>query len=136
MRRVLVAGAAYFAIVFAAGFALGTLRTLVILPAVGETGAVALELPVMLMICWSSAGVVVRRWPLAVGGRIAVGLLAFSHLQAAELGLFVFAFGRDLAGYMARLATLPGALGLVGQLAFAAFPAMRRQAAPRGRSTS
>ncbi|HVS16996.1 MAG TPA: hypothetical protein VMT18_00245 [Planctomycetota bacterium] len=36
MKRVLLAGAPHFALVFAAGFALGTLRVLVLAPRLGE----------------------------------------------------------------------------------------------------
>jgi hypothetical protein len=54
MRHPLVdactAGAVCFVAVFAAGFALGVLRTTVLTPAVGRLAAAAIELPIMLAI--------------------------------------------------------------------------------------
>ena len=56
MGRVLKAATAYFALVFAAGFVLGTLRTLWLAPALGPMLAVAAELPVMLGVSWLACG--------------------------------------------------------------------------------
>lgn len=122
------AAMAYFALVFAAGVLLGTLRTLAVAPVLGEAGAVLLELPVMLAVCWASAGLVLRRITLGPGlyPRLAMGAIAFALLLAAELLLARVAFGRSLSAHLAQFATLPGALGLAGQLAFAAIPALRR----------
>ncbi|TCP43118.1 hypothetical protein [Rhodovulum marinum] len=128
MARALAAGLAYVALVFAAGFALGTLRTLLVAPRVGETIAVILELPVMLALCWLAAGAVIARLALAptLPARLTMGGVAFALLMGAELGVSILAFGRDLSGHLAHYATGPGALGLAGQLVFAAIPALRR----------
>lgn len=128
MSRAAAAGAVYFALIFAAGFALGTLRVLLIAPRLGETAAVALEIPVMLGLCWLAAGAALARLPVAPRRlpRLAMGGTALALLLAAELGLSLFAFGRDLAGHLGHYATWPGALGLAGQLAAAGLPALRR----------
>jgi hypothetical protein len=47
MRKSILAGVVYFGCVFAAGFALGVLRTVFVVAPVGETVAVALELPAL-----------------------------------------------------------------------------------------
>lgn len=60
--RSALAGLAYFTLVFAAGFALGTARVLVLLPGVGETTAVLLELPLILTVSWLPAGGSSRDW--------------------------------------------------------------------------
>lgn len=122
--RAILAGAAYFAIVFAAGFALGTLRVLAIAPAWGERAAVLLELPVMLAICWGACGFTLRRFdlPARARDRLTMGGTAFALLMAAEICVSLFALERDLAGHLAHYATLSGALGLAGQIAFAGFP--------------
>ena len=46
MQKSILAGVVYFGCVFAAGFALGVLRTVLVVAVVGETVAVALELPI------------------------------------------------------------------------------------------
>ena len=55
IARSLLAGAAYFAVVFATGFALGVVRVLVTAPRLGETGAVLLEVPIILAASWFAA---------------------------------------------------------------------------------
>ncbi len=52
----LLAGTAYLAIVFAAGFALGTLRTLFLEDDVGWLPGNAIELPFMLTVSWLVCG--------------------------------------------------------------------------------
>lgn len=118
------AGALYFAIVFAAGFVLGTIRTLVLAPRVGEFAAVAIELPVMLAVAWIACGAVLR-W-IRLGQGIAVhavmGLVAFALLMAAELALSLALGAPSVAAWLAGLTSAPGLLGLAGQVAFAIFP--------------
>jgi hypothetical protein len=118
VRRALGAGAAYFGLVFAAGVLLGTLRVALLAPALGETAAVALELPAMLGLAWFAARWLVRRWRVAVApaARLAMGGTGFVLLLAAEAGLGA-ALGRP-----AVPATAAGLLGLAGQVAFALLP--------------
>lgn len=122
------AGAAYFAIVFAAGFALGTIRALLIGPAIGETAAVAVELPLMLAISWLACGWVLARIVVAgtLGARLAMGGWAFGMLMAAEVGVSTLFMDRSLAQHIAHYGTAPALLGLAGQIAFASFPLFSR----------
>ena len=125
---VLRPAAVYFGIVFAAGFALGTLRTLVLAPRFGALWAVLLELPVMLVISWWACGRVVTRFevPPRFGSRAAMGAIAFAFLMLAELALSVSLFGRSTSEYAADLMTPHGLVGLGGQVAFALIPLVRR----------
>lgn len=127
MARALAAGMLYFMAVFAAGFALGTLRVLVLLPRMGELAAVAVELPAMLALSWILAGWIVsrRRVPPAPGARLAMGGVALALLLMAEAGLGVLGFGQSLAQHLAHYATPAGALGLAGQLGFGLMPWLR-----------
>ena len=115
----------YFAVVFAAAFVLGTLRVTLIAPQVGALAAVALEVPVVLGLSWVVAAHVLRRWPSGWRHRIAIGTIAFGFLMVAELALGMFVFGQTTGQFLAAIATPPGALGLAGQLGFAAIPALR-----------
>jgi hypothetical protein len=128
MSSVVKGGAAYFALVFAAGFALGIARVLVLAPRLGALAAVALELPVILAASWIACGWVLRRFsvPTHAGRRLSMGGVAFLLLMAAELTL-ALASGRTPREYLASFATAEGALGLAGQVLFALFPILRRR---------
>lgn len=121
------AGAAYFAIVFAAGFALGTVRTLFLAPRFGELFAVVLELPVMLAVSWIACGWVLVRFavPRDTGSRLGMGGVAFGLLMLAEVVLSVYAFGRSVSEYADALMTPHGLIGLGGQVIFGALPWVR-----------
>lgn len=119
---VLAAAAAYFAIVFAAGFVLGVLRTLWLAPALGPLGAVAIELPVVLAVAWLASARVLRRWPQPPRQAAAMGALAFALLLSAEAALSLLLAGRSLGAHLALYALPEHQLGLAGQLVFAALP--------------
>jgi hypothetical protein len=127
MAVALKAGVLYFAIVFAAGFGLGALRVTVIAPLLGETGAVLLELPVMLTLSWIVCAWLVRRQgvPGAAAARVAMGVSAFALLMAAEAGVSVFAFGRSLVEHFEAYRAATAQIGLAAQVAFLAFPLLQ-----------
>ena len=128
MSRVTVPALVYFAVMLAAGFVLGTLRVLILVPHLGELAAVTLEVPVMLALSWLAAGWVLRRWPVTgTGLRLAMGAIAFLMLMVAEAVLTVLLFGRPLASMPDAILTLPGLVGLAGQIGFALVPALRGQ---------
>lgn len=132
MRAAVAAGVAYFGIVFAAGFALGTLRVLVVAPRLGELGAVLLELPLMLTISWAACGWLLARFGVPPRRRhgLAMGTIAFALLMLGELFVSLALFGRSAAEHLAGYRSWSAAPGLAAQLAFAAMPAVR---APRRR---
>lgn len=125
--RAAAAGLAYFGVVFAAGFGLGVLRVLILMPGLGEGPAVVLELPFMLALSWVACGWLIARLDVRarLTDRLVMGGLAFATLLIAEIGVSAFAFGRSLAVHLSHYRELPALLGLVGQLAFAAFPVIR-----------
>jgi hypothetical protein len=120
-----IAGAMYFGAVFAAGFALGVLRTTVLTPAIGRLAAVAVELPIILAIAWIACGAVLRRITLTRPEAAGMGAVAFVLLMAAEAALSLLLTGRSLAEHFALYARPAYLLGLAGQLAFASFPLVR-----------
>lgn len=129
MRKAVVAGILYFAVVFALAFAIGAVRVLLVAPRLGETLAVLLELPVVLAASWTCCGVLVTRLAVSprLGERMMMGGLAFVILQAAEALLAILAFGRTPTLYLAGFTTLAGLIGLAGQVAFALIPLVRRR---------
>jgi hypothetical protein len=128
MTNALRAGFGYFLLVFALGFALGTLRVLVTAPALGEITAVAIEIPVILAAAWPTCRWLTRRLAVSAAAlpRLVMGAAALALTLAAELALAIVMFGRTPAEHLATYATAPGLLGLSAQLLFAALPLLQR----------
>ncbi|TIY03385.1 MAG: hypothetical protein E5V18_16480 [Mesorhizobium sp.] len=123
--RAIRLGALYFASVFAVGFALGTIRMLVLVPQLDELGAVAVELPVILTAAWIICGWLLRGRKLSLCEAAGTGAVAFVLLMLTEAALSVVLSGRTVIGHMALYAEPAHLLGLAGQIAFALFPVIR-----------
>lgn len=130
MVRIFTPAVAYFAVVFAAGFVLGTVRVLLLQwhTTLGTAFAFA-ELPAMLGISWRACGWMLAAFAVSdqVTPRALIGLIAFALLMAAEAALAVLAFGRTLTEHIESYRQPMEAAGLVAQIAFAAFPVIRRR---------
>jgi hypothetical protein len=125
---ILRAGLAYWAVVFALGFVLGTVRVLWLAPLVGLMPATLLELPVMLGASWWASGRLMRRFAIAqTGAALAMGGLAFALLMAAECALAVVLTGQTPAQWLTDLRQPHAAVGLAGQVVFALMPWWRVQ---------
>ncbi|HYC23067.1 MAG TPA: hypothetical protein VEI94_10205, partial [Candidatus Bathyarchaeia archaeon] len=87
--RALNAGAVYFALVFGAGFALGAIRLLVVVPRLGARTAELIEAPIMLAVTFLAARWTVSRLavPPAWTRRLAMGGVALALLLALEFTL-------------------------------------------------
>lgn len=121
--RLASAGLAYWAVVFALGFVLGTIRVLWLAPLVGLMPATLIELPVMLTASWLAAGWLVRRFAIMRGSEaLVMGGLAFGLLMAAECALAVGLMGQTPAQWLADLRQPHALLGLAGQVMFALIP--------------
>lgn len=129
-----IAGAAivYWAMVFALGFILGTVRVLWVIPRIGLVPATLLELPLILTASWFAAGWLVQRFALANGGEaLIVGALAFAILMVAECALAFVLNGQSPADWLAGLGQPHALLGLAGQAVFALMPWWRVRARAR-----
>ncbi len=126
MLRWFLAGAAYFAIVFAAAFALGIVRVSFIVPVLGSLWATLLELPFTLGIAWFACAWISRlSGSPSLSQAITMAASAFVLLIGAEtVGSFLI-FKRSPADLIASYGTMAGALGLVGQIAFGCFPVLQ-----------
>ncbi len=120
---ILRAAVAYWAMVFALGFVLGTVRVLWLAPLVGLVPATLIELPVMLGASWLASGWLVQRFAITdSGAALAMGGLAFALLMGAECALAVMLSGETPAQWLAGLRQPHAALGLAGQMVFAGMP--------------
>ena len=127
--RILKAGALYFGVVFAAGFVLGTIRVIWVVPRVGERTAELIEAPLMLVVTIVSARWVVRRFavpPLALQ-RLAIGLVGLGLLLVAELVVVLLVRGLTLREYIASRDAVSGTVYLALLAIFAVMPLLVRR---------
>ena len=91
VMKCLTSSAAYFAMVFGAGFVFGTVRVMWLVPMVGVRVAELAELPLMLAVVFFAARWVNRRFLTErdQSTRLTVGVVAFALLLLAELTLGV-----------------------------------------------
>lgn len=118
------AGALYVAVVLGTGFALGTVRVLLLAPRLGERVAELAEIPFMIAASSFAARWVVRRFalPPAAGIRLGVGLMALALMLAFEFGLVLELRGLTLTDYFATRDPVSGAAYYFALLLFALFP--------------
>jgi hypothetical protein len=124
--QVLKAGVLYFALVFGAGFVLGTIRTLWVVPRVGTRMAELTETPIMLAVV-----IVASRWvalhllvPFVPSVRLGMGAIALGLLLLAEFAFVLWVRGLSIRQYFASGDRVSGAVAICNH------------AAPRGSKTS
>ncbi len=100
--KILKAGISYFAVVFGAGFVLGPIRLLWLVPRVGTRTAELLEAPIMLAVIIVSCKWLVRQLEVPAGrsSRLGMGILALLFLLAAELSLVGPLQGYSIGDYL------------------------------------
>jgi hypothetical protein len=118
------AGALYFVLVFAAGFALGTIRTLWFVPLVGTRTAELVEMPIMLAVT-----IVAARWtvlllsvPVMWSARLEMGCLALVLMLIAEFGFVLWIRGLSIKQYFATRDPVSGAAYYLLLSVFAIMP--------------
>lgn len=124
MMRILKVGTLYFAAVFAAGFALGVVRTLWVVPRLGARVAELIESPIMLLVVFLVAGRIVRRHPELPGGKdwLAAGLLALAFALAAEFTVVLWLRDLSLPEYFASRDPVSSAVYVALLGVFAVMP--------------
>jgi hypothetical protein len=131
------AGGAYFAVVFALGFAFGTARALALrqAPGVPEWALVLVEVPLMLTASWWVCGWLVRRFEVQANtdARVVMGGVALGLLLLAEQALGLVLMRRTIEQQVSSYASAGALIGLAAQVVFAAFPLVRAQAEKRAR---
>ena len=117
----------YFALVMGAGFLLGSVRVLFVVPHLGERWAELAEMPIMAMVIVVAAGYILRRYPeVQTRGRaLVVGFTALALSVSAELVLAVVLQSQSLAEYLASRDKISGSVYLVMLVVFALMPRLR-----------
>ncbi len=127
----MASAACYFLLVFGVGVVLGSIRVLLVVPWIGETRAVLLESPFMLVAIVFAARWTMRRSGVrSLGALAAAGLCALLFQQLADVALGLFVRGRSVAEQFAYFATPPGLIYLVLLLAFLVMPVVAGRQPP------
>jgi len=118
------AGVVYFALVFAAGFVLGAIRTLCVVPRVGTRTAELMEMPIMLAVT-----IVAARWtvlhlsvPSMWSARLGMGCMALVLMLIAEFGFVLWIRGLSIKEYFATRDPVSGAAYYLLLMVFAIMP--------------
>lgn len=105
LLSVLKAGVTYFGLVFGAGFILGPIRILLIVPRFGERIAELMEMPLMFLVIVFASPWVIRKFEVraTIGDRLTMGLLALGLVLLFEFALVLKLRGLTLTDYFREL---------------------------------
>ncbi len=122
--QILKAGILYFTVVFGAGFLLGPIRILWVVPRLGTRVAELLEAPIMFVITIVAARWIVRRFamPPTPSSRLGMGGVALSLMLIAEFTLVVWLRGLSIREYLAGRDRVAGTVYYVLLGVFALMP--------------
>lgn len=131
--KILKAGALYFALVFGAGFVLGTIRTLWAVPRYGPRTAELMEMPVMFVVSLLAARWIVQRLFVlpTLFARVTMGGMALALLLAAEFGLVLWLRGLSIEEYFANRDPVSGTVYYAMLLVFAFMPVVVSRNGPQ-----
>ena len=117
-------GVLYFALVFAVGIVLGTVRSLWVVPRLGVRTAELMEQPIMLGISILAARWVVRRVgvPPQWQTRLAIGCIALGLMLVVEFTFVVWVRGLTIRAYLETRDPISGAAYFIALGAFALIP--------------
>ncbi len=122
--RTLKAGVLYFVAVFGAGFLLGPIRILWIVPRLGARMAELLEAPVMLVITIVAARWIVRKLavPPTPSSRLGMSGIALGLMLIAEFTFVLWLRGISIREYLATRDPVAGTVYYVMLGVFAIMP--------------
>ncbi|HXY50051.1 MAG TPA: hypothetical protein VEI01_11410 [Terriglobales bacterium] len=122
--QILTPGILYFALVFGAGFVLGTICTLWLVPRVGARRAELMEMPIMLAVTIFAARWTVLRLavPPVPSVRLGIGCIALVLLLITEFGFVLWIRGMTISGYLATRDPVSGTAYYITLLVFAIMP--------------
>ena len=131
MSRIIKLGLIYFSLVFAAGFLLGTIRVLFVVPEIGERYAELIEMPIMLFAIYYSARFIVRKVEKGevVSTYLYVGILSLMILLMFEFTIVLGLQGISIKQYLASRDPVSGAVYVLSLIVYMLMPLLiaRRQ---------
>ena len=124
VMSILKAGVLYFALVFGAGFVLGAIRTLWVVPRFGTRMAELMETPIMLVITivaarWIVHGLVV---PSVLSSRLGMGFVALGLMLVAEFGFVLWLRRLSIREYLGTRHPVSGSVYYAMPVTFAIMP--------------
>ena len=122
--KILKAGVFYFALVFGAGFVLGPIRLLWVVPRFGTRMAELMETPIMFAVTMVAARWIVRRLglPSTTLSRLGMGLVALGLMVVAEFTLVLWLRGLSISEYLSSRDPVSGTVYYVMVALFAVMP--------------
>jgi len=122
--QILKAGLFYFALVFGAGFVLGPIRILWVIPRFGTRMAELMETPIMFVITIVAARWIVRRLsvPSIASRRLGMGWIALGLLLVGEFTLVLWLRGLSIKEYLASRDPVSGTVYYAMLGVFAIMP--------------
>lgn len=123
-QQTLKAGGLYFILVFGAGFVLGTIRVLFMVPVIGSRTAELLEMPVMLVGIIVAARWVVRSLdvPSTVSSRLGMGGMALGLILVLDFTVVLWVRGLSIRQYLEAFDPVAGTAYVVMLGIFAVMP--------------
>ena len=130
--QILKAGVLYFALVFGAGFVLGPIRILWLVPRLGTRMAELMETPIMFVVILVAARWIVRRLavPSTPTSRLGMGCVAFCLMLVAEFALVLWLRGLSISEYLASRDPVSGTVYYVMLGVFAIMPLLVSRRCP------
>ena len=124
VMQILKAGLLYFVLVFGAGFVLGPIRILWVVPRFGTRIAELMETPIMFMVTIVAARLIVRLLsvPSKLSSRLGMGCIALGFMLVAEFTLVLWLRGLSISEYLASQDPVSKTVYYVMLGAFAIMP--------------
>jgi len=122
--QILKAGVLYFALVFGAGFVLGPIRILWVVPRFGTRIAELMETPIMFAVTLIAARWIVQRLtvPPKLSRRLGMGCIGLALMLIAEFTLVLWLRGLSISEYLATRDPVSGAVYYVMLGVFCIMP--------------
>ncbi len=123
MKALIINAVIYFTMVFFAGFVLGIIRTLLLVPMTGQRYAELIEMPVMIGVVFFSARYIRKRAEHQESFRLfLIGALALLILVAFEFTLVLWVQGMSFSDYLQRRDPVSGTAYICALIVFMLMP--------------